>query len=90
MGGLFLIGLLALLVIKLWPYLLVLLALVLAWRYWIVPGREVRARELRDRLRHEQARREIDRIATETTRAMYQAACRSDEIIEATAEEVER
>jgi hypothetical protein len=89
MGGLLLIGLLALLVIKLWPYVLALVVLGVTWRFLVVPIREAQAREQRDRLRHEEARREIDRIAVETTRVMRAAAQRGD-VIEATAVDVEQ
>jgi flagellar biosynthesis/type III secretory pathway M-ring protein FliF/YscJ len=63
-----------LVLIKLWP---LCLAVALAWAIWrwvVLPRREYRAIEARDRLRHEQARREIDRITTTATRAMYDAA----------------
>jgi flagellar biosynthesis/type III secretory pathway M-ring protein FliF/YscJ len=89
MGGLFLIGLLALIATKLWFYLLVLVALLLIWRFLVTPARDAHARELREQLRHEEARREIDRIAVETTRAMQAATRRGQDAIEATAIEVE-
>jgi flagellar biosynthesis/type III secretory pathway M-ring protein FliF/YscJ len=90
MGGLFLIGLLVLLVIKLWPYLLALVTLWLVWRFLVMPVRDAHARELRDQLRHEEARRDIDRIAAETTRAMHAAAAREAGVIHTTAVEVEQ
>jgi hypothetical protein len=89
MGGLFLIGLLVLFS-KLWPLVLAGLALLLLWWFVIGPLRDARAREVRDHMRHEQARREIDRIAAETTRAMYQAASATGEVIDGSAMEVER
>jgi len=52
-------------------------------------GRGYRAAHA-DRLRHETARREIDRIALEASRAMYEAALNHREVIEGTAVEVER
>jgi hypothetical protein len=61
----------------------------LLWRLLALPLIEARAHVARDRLRHEQARREIDRIALETTRAMYAAATRGGEVIEGTATEVQ-
>jgi len=90
MGGLFLIGLPALLVIKLWPYVLALVVLGLLWRFLVMPVHDVYARELGDHLRHEEARREIDRLAVETTRAMQAAAKHGSDVIDATAVEVER
>jgi predicted cobalt transporter CbtA len=90
MIGLFLIGLLIVLFSKLWPLLLMGLVLLVLWSLVIAPARKVREREVLDRLRHEQARREIDRIAAETTRAMYAAAHESGDVIEGTAVEVTR
>jgi hypothetical protein len=87
MGGLLIIGLLILLVVKAWPFLLAGVLVFVLWRFVFLPAREARERELRNRLRHERARREIDRIASEATRAMYAAASRSGEIIEGHAEE---
>lgn len=72
-----------------WPLLLVVAMLWLLWRHLALPLMEARAHAARDRLRHERARREIDRIALETTRAMYAAANRGGEVIEGTASEVE-
>jgi flagellar biosynthesis/type III secretory pathway M-ring protein FliF/YscJ len=60
--------------IKLWP---LCLAIALAWAIWrwvVLPRREYRAAEVRDRLRHEQARRAIDQIATTAIQAMHEAA----------------
>jgi predicted cobalt transporter CbtA len=88
MIGLFLIGILIVLFSKLWLFLLIGLVLLVLWWLVIAPAREAREREARDRLRHEHARREIDRIATETTRAMYAAAHESGDVIEGTAVEV--
>jgi hypothetical protein len=73
----------------LWPLLLVVAMLWLFWRIVALPLMEARAHAARDRLRHERARREIDRIALETSRAMYAAATRGGEAIEGTATEVE-
>jgi hypothetical protein len=89
MGGLFIIGLIILLVAKAWPFLLAGLVGYLLWCLVFVPAREARERELRDRVRHERARQEIDRIAAETTRAMYAATAQPGEVIEGYAEEVE-
>jgi hypothetical protein len=47
-----------------------------------------RAAEAREHLRHERARREIDRIALDTRRAMLDAALRHGQVIEGTANEV--
>ncbi len=73
----------------LWPLLLVVAMLWLLWRRLALPLMEAQAHAARDRLRHERARREIDRIGLETTRAMYAAATRGGEVIEGTATEVE-
>ena len=76
-------------------FLLPPIALLLLWSRVIVPMLEYRAQEARDRLRHERARREIDRIATEAGRAMHEAVIRhggfSDpgDTIEGTATELE-
>jgi peptidoglycan/LPS O-acetylase OafA/YrhL len=86
MGGLLLVGLFILLAIRLWPFLLAALLAYLLWRCVLVPMREAQAREVRERLRHEQARREIDRIATQTTQAMYAAARQNGDVIEGRAE----
>ena len=92
MGGLLIIGLfieLCELVAKLWPALAVGVVLYISWRWLVVPAREARALEVRDRLRHERARREIDRIALEASRAMYDAAWSNSDVIEGTAVELE-
>jgi hypothetical protein len=73
----------------LWPLLLGVAVLWLLWRLVALPLVEARAYAARDRLRHERARREIDRIALETSRTMYEAAARGGDIIEATATEIE-
>jgi hypothetical protein len=89
MGGLLIIGLLIIVIIKLWPFLLGSLAAFLFWRLVVAPIRATQAREALDRLRHERARREIDWIAAETIRAMHTAAVRGgDGVIESTAVEV--
>ncbi len=93
MWGLLLIGLfieLWELVRGLWPLLVAVVLLCLLWRWVVLPARERRAREIRERLRHEQARREIDRIALETSRAMYEASHSNPRVIEGTAVEVDR
>jgi hypothetical protein len=43
-----------------------------------------------DRLRHEWARREMDRIALESSRAMVDAALSHEEVINGTATELDR
>jgi hypothetical protein len=93
MGGMLLIGLLIVLwhlVVSVWPLLLVAGVVYAGWRWLVLAAGDARAREVRDQLRHEQARREIDRIALEATRAMYDAALSHGEVIEGTAVEVER
>lgn len=52
--------------------------------------RAKQAVEARERLRHERARREIDRIALAATQAMCEAARSDSEVIEGTAVEIER
>jgi cobalamin biosynthesis protein CobD/CbiB len=92
MWALLVVGLLAMFIEQLlafWPILL-FVVLVFAFQSWM--GRPVSAaaeREAREALRHEQARREIDRIALETTRAMYAAAIAHADVIEGTAVELE-
>lgn len=97
MGGLLLVlmsvGLLIELVELLapfWPLLLAVAAGYAIWRWIVFPAREARAIEVRDRLRHERARREIDRIALESSRTMYEAARNHNDVIEGTAVEVKR
>ncbi len=93
MGGLLLIGLfieLWDLLSPLWPVLLATVAVYVVWRWVLLPKWEAEAREAREQLRHDRARREIDRIAIETSRAMYDAALTRGEVIEGTCEEVER
>jgi hypothetical protein len=93
MWGLLLIGLfieLWELARELWPLLLAACVLYLIWRWVVLPAWDKRAREVREQMRHERARREIDRIAIETSRAMYDAACSHDDVIEGTAVEVRR
>jgi hypothetical protein len=56
---------------------------------WLAPLRPApRPRDACDRLRHERARQEIDRIALQTRRGMYDAALRHGDVIEGTAIEV--
>ncbi len=93
MWGLLLIGLfieLWDLARELWPLLGAVVLLYLLWWWVVLPARDRRAREMRARLRHEQARREIDRIALETSRAMYEKALGHGDVIEGTAVEVKR
>ena len=71
-----------------WPLLVIALALCGLGRRLLAPLRRVRAAEVRDRLHHEQARREIDRIAAEAELAIYDAALRHGDVIEGTAVEV--
>jgi hypothetical protein len=72
----------------LWPLLLAVLGLYSFCRWLVAAHLHARREAARDRLRHERARREIDRIATETRREMYDAALRHGELIEGTAIEV--
>jgi hypothetical protein len=72
-----------------WPLLLAVLAFYSVCRWLVAPFWHARAAAARERLRQELARREIDRIALETTRAMFAAATRGGEVIEGTATEVE-
>jgi hypothetical protein len=74
---------------SLWPLVVIVLALYGLCRWLIAPYLHVRREATLDRLRHERARREIDRIALETRRAMYDAALCHGEVIEGTATEVE-
>ena len=62
------------LLVDVWPFVVLAMAAIVFWCRVIAPGLEYRAREARDRLRHEQARRQIDRIAFETSQAMHEAA----------------
>lgn len=92
MGGLLILGLIILFLEALapwWPWLLALALIVAVW--WLVGRlwRDARAAE-RDRLRHEAARREIDRIALATQRQMFEAARSHGEVIEGTAVEIGR
>ena len=65
-------------------------AVYVIWRWVLLPKLEAEARAAREQLRHERARRDIDRIALETSRAMYEAALTPGEVIEGTAVEVDR
>ncbi len=71
-----------------WPLLLSVLAFYGSCRWLVAPLLHARAATVRDRLLHERARREIDRIALETRRAMYDAALCHGDVIEGTAVEV--
>ncbi|HSZ13109.1 MAG TPA: hypothetical protein VK790_03640 [Solirubrobacteraceae bacterium] len=77
------------LVVTYWPLVVAGLVLYGVWRWGVAPWQEARARQVRERLRHAQARQEIDDIAFATVRAMYEAATPGD-IIEGTTVEVER
>jgi hypothetical protein len=88
MGGFFILILLIFLV-HYWYVFVGGVALYALWHLVVMPLREYEAREARDRLRHERARYEIDQIALQTTRAMYQAARNDPGIIEGTAEELQ-
>ena len=76
------------LLIDLWPFVVAMAVLGLLFRWIVLPARDARLQEARDHLRHERARREIDRITIETRRAMYDAALRHGDVIEGTAVEV--
>lgn len=73
-----------------WPLLAAVAVLWLLWRLLAQPLLAAQTQADRDRLRHERARREIDRITAETQRSMYDAALRHGDVIEGTAVEVER
>jgi hypothetical protein len=88
MGGFFILILLIFLV-HYWYVFAGGVALYALWRLVVMPRREYEAREAKDRLRHERARYEIDQIALQTTRAMYQAARNDPGIIEGTADELQ-
>ncbi len=93
MGGMLLVGFLielCALVVEIWPFVVGALALWLFCRWVVLPARDARLRETRDRLRHERARREIDRIALETSRAMYDAALNQGDVTRGTVVEVRR
>lgn len=87
----FLLGLLGLLLVWLlvnyWFVCAGGLIAFLLWRWVIVPARRRGASEVADRLRHERARQEIDRIAMASTEAMLDAARRESDVIEGTVEE---
>jgi hypothetical protein len=88
---LLLLLMLVMLLVQYWHLVVGALVLYLVWRWGIDPWQQTRAREAHDRLRHARARREIDRIAFETARAMHEAAARaSGDVIESTAVEVGR
>lgn len=77
MGGLLLIWLFidfCVLLIKLWWLVLLIVATRLLWRRVIKPWCVYRVQELHERLRHERARQEIERIESVTARAMFAAA----------------
>lgn len=92
MWGLLLVGLLIVLVellAALWPLLLVAAVGFVFGCLLVRPRSAAAQREAREALRHERARREIDRIALETSRAMYEAASARADAIEGTAVEIE-
>jgi hypothetical protein len=60
--------------VEVWPRVVLAVILALSWFRVIRPVLEYRAQESGERLRHARARREIDRIAFETSRAMHEAA----------------
>jgi hypothetical protein len=72
----------------LWPLLVAVLTCYGLCRWLVAPLWGASREAARDRLRHERARREIDRIALETRRAMYEAARDYGRVIEGTAVEV--
>jgi hypothetical protein len=86
MGGFFILILLIFLV-HYWYVLAGGMAFYALWHLIVVPLHEYEARQARDRLRHEHARRAIDQIALETASAMYQAARNDPGVIDGTAEE---
>jgi hypothetical protein len=90
MGGLLLIGLLIILMVKLWPFLVAGVVVWGLWRFGIAPVREACVRERGEQLRHAQARRDINRMAAETRRAMHAAAARDGTAVEDTSVEVRR
>ncbi|HEX3510040.1 MAG TPA: hypothetical protein VHT27_02965 [Solirubrobacteraceae bacterium] len=83
MGGLLIIGLLIVLIVKLWPFLLAGAGMTALWLCVVSPARDRAAFEQRDRLRHELARREIDRVAFETSQAMVRAASNAPVVVDA-------
>ena len=84
--ALLLLLMLVMLIVKYWHLVVGALVLYLVWRWGIEPWREARVREAHDRLRHVRARRKIDRITFETTRAIHEAAARANgDVIESTA-----
>jgi hypothetical protein len=79
------------LVVKFWHLIAAGLALYALLRWVICPWQAARSRESRDRLRHAQARQEIDAITFAAARAMYEAATAVDDLtVDGTAVEVER
>lgn len=94
MWGILLVGLL----IEAWelltevlPLLLAAAGLYVALRWLLVPLAYARASEVRDRLRHQRARRELDWIALQASRAMYEAAlARSNPVTGGSAESESR
>jgi len=74
--------------IKFWYVTLGTLGLYLAW-VLLARRRDALARAEQDRLRHARTRQKIDAIALATSHAMFEAAARHREAIDATAEEVD-
>jgi uncharacterized membrane protein YagU involved in acid resistance len=89
MGGFFILLVLILLV-HYWYVVVGGVAISAFWHLVVVPLREHEAELARDRLRHEHARQEIDRIALATTQAMCEAARSDTNVIDSTAVEVGR
>jgi hypothetical protein len=86
MAGFFIL-LIIMLLIHYWYVVVGAGALCALWHMVVVPLRERQADLARDRLRHEQARRDIDRIAIATTQAMCEAARGGPEVVDGTVEE---
>ncbi len=90
MAGFFIL-LVIILLVHYWYVVVGTVALYVFWHLVVVPLREHEAELARDRVRHEHARREIDRIAMATTQAMCEAAARANgDVIQSTAVEVGR
>lgn len=86
MAGFFIL-LIIMLLIHYWYVVVGTVAFCALWHLVIAPLGERQAELARDRVRHEQARREIDRIAMVTTQAMFEAARNSANVIDSTVEE---
>jgi hypothetical protein len=86
MAGFFIL-LIIMLLIHYWYVVVGIGALCALWHLVVVPLRERQAELAQDRLRHEHARREINRIAMATTQAMFEAARNEPNVIDSTVEE---